>query len=84
MTQFDKYNNYFAREQLHYSVNEALNAKKELDSLHQKRQFGEVSKNHLLDVWKTLLSLSKYFLSNTFGQNIEYCSVAFSGLFSLS
>ena len=34
--------------------------------------------NHLLDVWETFLSFSKYFLSNTFSQNIDNWSVAFS------
>ena len=33
--------------------------------------------NGLLDVWVTLLSFSKYILSNTFSQNIDICSVAF-------
>ena len=37
--------------------------------------------NRLLDVLKTL-SFSKYFSSNTFSENIKYCSVAFSLLFS--
>ena len=41
-----------------------------------------VSTNRLLDVWETLLRLSKYILSSTFSQNINYCSVAFSLLFS--
>ena len=36
----------------------------------------------LLDVWETLLSFSKYFLSITFSQSIDNCSVAFSLLFS--
>ena len=35
--------------------------------------------NRLLDVWETLLSFSKYVLSNTFSQNTKYkllwCSV---------
>ena len=39
--------------------------------------------NRLLDIWKTLLSFSKYILSNTFSQNIDNCSVAFSLLFSI-
>ena len=38
--------------------------------------------NGLLDVWVTLLSFSKYFLSNTFSQNIDKCSVAFLLFFS--
>ena len=42
------------------------------------RQIGEVSTNRLLDVWEALLSFGKYFLSNTFSQNIDNCSVAFS------
>ena len=29
--------------------------------------------NRLLVVWETLLSFSKYFLSNTFSQNIGNC-----------
>ena len=37
----------------------------------------EFSTNRLLNVWETLLSFSKYFLSLTFSQNIKYCSVAF-------
>ena len=39
--------------------------------------------NRLQDVMETLLSFSKYVLSNTFSQNINYCSVAFSLLFSI-
>ena len=39
--------------------------------------------NRLLDVLETLLSFSKYFLFNTFSQNIDKCSVAFSLLFSI-
>ena len=39
--------------------------------------------NRLLDVWEILLSFSKYLLSNTFSQNIDNCSVAFSLLFSI-
>ena len=39
--------------------------------------------NRLLDVWETLLSFSKYFLSNIFSQNIDNCSEAFSLLFSI-
>ena len=39
--------------------------------------------NRLLDVWETLFSFSKYFLSNTFSQNIDNCSAAFSLLFSI-
>ena len=46
-------------------------------------QNGGVSTNRLLGVWKTLLSFIKYFLSNTFSQNIDNCSVAFSLLFSI-
>ena len=44
---------------------------------------GGVSTNRLLDVWETLFSFSKYFLSNTFSENIDNCSVAFSLLFSI-
>ena len=40
--------------------------------------------NRLLDVWETLLSFIEYFLSNTFSQNTDYCSVAFSLLFGIS
>ena len=47
------------------------------------KQIGGISTNLLLDVWDTLLSFSKYFLSNTFSQNIDNCSVAFSLLFSI-
>ena len=47
------------------------------------RQIGGVSTNRLLDVWETLLSFSKYFLSNTFSQNLDNLSVAFSLLFSI-
>ena len=43
---------------------------------HQKRQIKGVSTNDLLDVWKTLLSYSKYFLSNSLSQTIKYCCVA--------
>ena len=39
--------------------------------------------NRFLNVWETLLSFSKYFLSNTFSQNIDNYSVAFSLLFSI-
>ena len=39
--------------------------------------------NRLLDVWDTLLSFSKYFLSNTISQNIDNFNVAFSLLFSI-
>ena len=39
--------------------------------------------NRLLDVWVTLLSFSKNFLANSFSQNIDNCSVAFSLLFSI-
>ena len=47
------------------------------------RQIGGVLANRLLDVWETLLSFSIYLLSNTFSQNIDNCSVAFSLLFSI-
>ena len=47
------------------------------------RKIGGDSTNRLLDVWETLLSFSKYFLSNTLSQNIDNCSVAFSLLFSI-
>ena len=50
---------------------------------HNKRLICGVSTNCLLDVWETLLSLNKYILSNTFSQNIDNCSVAFSLLFSI-
>ena len=43
---------------------------------------GGFSTNRLLDVWETPLSFSKYLLSKTCSQNIKYCSVAFSLLFS--
>ena len=39
--------------------------------------------NRLLDVWESLLSFSKYVLSKAFSQNVKYCSVAFSLLFSI-
>ena len=62
----------------------ALNNKKEHNSLHQKRQISGVLTNRLLGVWKPLLSFSKHFLSNTYSQNIEYCNVAFTLLFSIA
>ena len=48
-------------------------------------KIGGVSTYHLRDVWETLSSFSKYFLSNTFSQYIYIfnCSVAFSLLFSI-
>ena len=52
--------------------------------MHQQRQNGGFSKNRLLDVCETFLSFSKYVLSNTFAQNITYCRVVFSLLFSIS
>ena len=39
--------------------------------------------NRLLDVWEALISLSKYFLSNSFSQNTDNGSVAFSLLLSI-
>ena len=39
--------------------------------------------DQLLDIWETLLSFSQYFMSNTFSQNIKYCSVAFSLLYRI-
>ena len=73
MTNSDiKRNNlFFAHAHLHNSVNKALNTKGNIYLRHQKRQIGGVSTNRLLDVWKTLLSFSKYLSSNTFSQNIE-------------
>ena len=70
MTDSDKHNNLFAHAQMQSSVNKAFKKT-------QKRQIGGVSTNRLLDVWETLLSFSKYVLSNSFSQNIKYCSVAF-------
>ena len=78
----DKPNNLFTHAQLQKSVNKALNTKKELTQTSNE-QIGGASMNHLLDVLKTLLSFSKYFSSNAFLQNIKYCSVAFSLLFSI-
>ena len=48
-----------------------------------RKLISRVSTNRLLDVWETLLSFSKYFLPNTFSQNIDNCSVAFSLLFNI-
>ena len=47
------------------------------------RNIGGVSTNRLLYVLETLLSFRKYFLANTFSQNIDHCSEAFSLLFSI-
>ena len=83
MTNSDKHNNLFAHAQLQNSVNKALNTLRNIiQTSLKKRQIGGVSTNRLLDVWKTLLILSKYLSSNIFSQNIKYCSVAFSLLFS--
>ena len=79
MTDSDKHNNLFAHAQMQSSVNKAFKKTPKLCSITQtqKRQIGGVSTNRLLDVWETLLSFSKYVLSNSFSQNIKYCSVAF-------
>ena len=58
------------------------NSDKHNNSKYQ-RQIDGVSMYRLLDVWETLSSFSKSFLSNTFSQNIDNCSVAFSLLFSI-
>ena len=50
----------------------ALNNKKEHNSRDQKRQISGVLTNHLLGVWKPLLSFSKYFLTK---YRILKCSV---------
>ena len=47
------------------------------------RQIGGASTIRLLDVFKTLFSFSRYFLSNAFVHNIKYCGVAFSLLLSI-
>ena len=77
---------FFAHAQSQNSANKTLNTKRNIHKhqKRQKRQIGGVLTNHLLDVWKTLLSFSKYFWFNTFSQNIKYCSVAFSPLFSIA
>ena len=66
-----------AQEYAHSSFSSLVQSLLPKDTLlrtYQKRQIDGVSTNRLLDVWKTLLSFSKYFSSNTFSQNISHCS----------
>ena len=72
---------FFAHVQLQNTVNKALNTTKDLT---QTRQIGEASTNRSTDALKSLLCFSKYLSSNVFLQNIKYCSVAFSLLFSIA
>ena len=83
MTNSDKHNNLFLRMRKSKIQWIKLQNTKKNKLRHQKRQIDGVSTNRLLDVWETLLSFSKYFVSNTFSQNIKYCSVASSLLFSI-
>ena len=73
---------FFAHAQLQNSVKKSLKLKQEHNS-DIKREIGGVSTNCLLDVWETLLSFSKYIVFSILSQNINYCSVAFSLLFSI-
>ena len=76
MTNADKHKKLFAHAKLQYSIKK-LKEQKGTYLRHQMKQISGVSTNRLLDVWETLFSFREYFLSNTFSQNIKYCSVAF-------
>ena len=77
--EFDKHNNLFTHEQLQVSVNKALNKNRNITQtlVEFRRTACWMSGN-------IILSFSEYFSSNTFSQNIKYCSVAFSLLFSIA
>ena len=77
MTNSDKHSHLFAHAQLQNCFNNALNTKKNITHTSKEANWCGVSMNRLLDIWKTLLSFSKYFWLNTFSQNIRYCSEAF-------
>ena len=72
---------FFAHVQLQNSVNKTLNTKRNITQTSKETNWSSFDESF---VWKTLLSLCKYFSSNTFSQNIKYCSVAFSLLFSVA
>ena len=78
MTNSDKHNNlFFSHAQLQNSVNKALNTNRNITQTSKETNWW--SYESLLDVWKHYLALV-----NTFSQNINYCSVAFSLLFSIA
>ena len=81
MTNSDKHNNLFAHAQLQNSVNKALNTKRRITQTSKETNWWSFDKSF---VWKALLRFSKYFSSNTFSENIKYCSVVFSLLFSIA
>ena len=80
MTNSDMHNTLFTHAQLQNSVNKALNTKRNITQTSKETNWWSFDESF---VWKTL-SCSKYVSSNTFSQNIEYCSVAFSLLFSIA
>ena len=81
MTNSDKQNNLFAHAQLQNLVNKSLSPKRNITQTSKETNWWSFDESF---VWKTVLSFSKYFSSNTFSQNIKYCSVAFSLLFSIA
>ena len=63
------------------------------NSEHKREHNSDIKRNKLVEFLRivcwmsgkhTLFSFSKYFSPNTLSQNIEYCSVAFSLLFSIA
>ena len=83
MTHSDKQNNLFAHAQLQNSVYKAKNTKRNITQKSKETNRWSFN-DSLLDVWVTILSCNKYVLFNTFSKkNINYCSVAFSLLFSI-
>ena len=80
MTNSDMHNNLFTHAQLQNSVNKVLNTTRNITQTSKETNRWSFDESF---VWKTL-SFSKYVSSNTFSQNIKYCSVAFSLLFSIA
>ena len=74
MKNSDKQNNLFAHAQLQKSVNKALSPKRNITQGSKETNWWSFDESF---VWKAVLCFSKYFSSNTFSQNIKYCSVAF-------
>ena len=78
MMNSDKHNNLFSHVQLQNSV-KALNTKRNITQTSKETNWWSFDES-LAGCLESIIKLS----SNTFSQNIKYCSVAFSLLFSIA
>ena len=83
MMNADKHNNLFAHSPLQNSVNKALNTIRNITQTSKETNWWSFHES-LAGCLENIIIFSKYFSSNTFSDNIKYCSVAFSLLFSIA